>query len=291
MARRPKVPSSRLPDFLVIGASKAGTTSLAAYLAAHPQIFMARRKEVRYFDTDGVWEQGEYGLAWYRTHFEGSEGYLRVGEATPTYLSTREGAARIKATLPDAKLIVMLREPGARAYSHWCHAVAWKGDDRTFDEIVALPEPARDDEIYLWQSHYVPQLKSFFAEFPREQVHVLLIDDMKADLTGSFADVCRFLGVGTDLPVKGLGDVHNALHALRWVNLRWWMDKHARRMPRWLSYSLHRLNSKPISFPPMSAESRERLTAMFADEVAELETLIGRDLSAWKAPQTAQRSG
>lgn len=101
--------------FLIAGTQKGGTAALAQFLAQHPQIFISRQKELHFFDTDTYFRGATPDYAWYHQHFEGSEGYRAVGEATPIYMSWPAAAPRIKAYNPAMKLIMILRNPAERA--------------------------------------------------------------------------------------------------------------------------------------------------------------------------------
>src|SRR4051812_42429120 len=108
--------SLRAPDFLIVGAAKAGTTSLAAYLAEHPDVFMARRKELHFFGREKEYRRG---WEWYCSHFEGAGDARAVGEATPDYMWRERAVERIAQDLPKARIIATLRHPVDRAYSHY----------------------------------------------------------------------------------------------------------------------------------------------------------------------------
>ena len=120
-----------LPNFLVIGAGKSGTTSLAAYLDAHPDVFMAHQKEVRFFDR--YWHEG---VDWYAAKFAAAAGKAAVGEASPSYLQSAEAPARTAQTIPGAKLIALLRNPVDRAYSAWTNLHEQGRDPRSFADAV-----------------------------------------------------------------------------------------------------------------------------------------------------------
>lgn len=180
-----------LPDFLIIGAQKAGTTSLYAYLGAHPKITAALAKEVHFFDYN-------FGLgeAWYRAHFptlwERWRGdFLVTGEASPYYLFYPLAAPRAKQIVPKAKIIVLLRNPVDRAYSHFHHQVRLGLEELPFEQAIEQ-EATRlqgefeqilvDDEYYsfnyqnysyLARGMYAEQLERWFRFFPREQFLIL----------------------------------------------------------------------------------------------------------------------
>lgn len=201
------------PDFVILGAQKAGTSSLYAQLGAHPSVLPALKKEVHYFD------RPPRSARWYRAHFPlrsrlaavgRRTGVARTGEATPYYLFHPAAPGRMHAHLPDARLVVVLRDPVARAISAYHHAVAGGDEQRPID--VAL-DPANEEPLappnaagwydapdcparlrgYLARGRYAEQLERWFAVYPREQVLVLETGELRA---GSAPPaVLEFLGL------------------------------------------------------------------------------------------------
>lgn len=206
------VPSRRvLPDFVVVGAQRAGTTSLYNGLAGHPDVGRALTKEVRFFDV-----QYHRGLGWYRSNFPSVASRRRhrdrtgrdlvVGEASPDYLFYPEVPARIAADLPEARLLVVLRDPVDRAYSHYWHQVRRGFEVLPFEEAVAREAERVGDRSegvgfgahhfsYLSRGYYADQLAHLFAYVPREQVTVLFSDDLFRDPEPVVSQVCEFLGL------------------------------------------------------------------------------------------------
>ena len=203
-----------LPDFFIIGAPKAGTTALHAALAAHPGLFMSTVKEPKFFLTDGpppargggpgdvqtyrehIWRRPEYEALF----DEAPPGTLR-GESTPFYLYRQDAQERIRALIPDAKLIVILRDPVERAHSNWTHL--WSaGLDPIGDFVRACAEEdARiaagwaDFWRYTRLGRYGEQLESLFLRFPREQVFLLRYRALINAPAQTLDDICEFLGV------------------------------------------------------------------------------------------------
>ena len=145
-ARVLTAPARALPDFVILGAQKAGTTSLYAYLCAHPDVRAAARKEVHYFDLNYA-----RGATWYRSMFPLAAGLARerrggrrvlVGEASPYYLFYPLAAERAGAVVPSAQLIVLLRDPVERAWSHYRHEVKAGREPLEFEAALAA-EPTR----------------------------------------------------------------------------------------------------------------------------------------------------
>src|SRR4051812_16933360 len=208
----------RLPDFLLIGAPKAGTTALHAALAGHPQLFLSPVKEPKYYlcgdspppayrgpgdahsNREWIWQRQRY-----LDLFAGAGAEQRAGESTPFYLYHRDARRRIAADLPQARLVAVLRDPVDRAYSNWMHLWA-DGLEPCGDVVEAC---AREQERldagwapfwhYRGLGMYGRQLEDLYQHVPREQVLVLryrhLVDDPHAALNR----VCRFLGVDEDV--------------------------------------------------------------------------------------------
>lgn len=268
-----------LPDYLVIGAPKAGTTSLAAYLAAHPDVFMTPAKEVRFFDDEQRFARGP---EWYARYFRGAEAFRRRGEATPTYLTSPVAPARMAEVVPGARLVAVLRQPAARAYSAYHHEQGWGAGHPPFEELVdrcrGLPTP--DADPLLWGSRYLPQLRAVTAHFSEEQLLVVLFEDLQRDPAGTFARVCRFLDVEERAP-GNLGTVYNSSRRLRSRVVRQVMEGVWTLFPERLMQWLDRLNSVPVRYPPLEPQVESRIEAMFADENAALARWLGLDLSPW----------
>jgi Sulfotransferase domain len=217
-----------MPDYLIIGAQRSGTTSLDSYLRRHPAVVPAPlTKEVHYFDRNF-----HLGEGWYRAHFPTRAALQRrqrraglphlplTGEATPYYVFHPHAPQRIARLLPHAKLIVLLRDPVARAWSHYHHEVALGFEPLSFEEAI----DAEDDRLggehermlanpgyssfvhrhhsYLARGRYVEQLPAWQELFPPEQLLVVQSELLFADPDGQFARVQRFLG----LPVVSLPD-------------------------------------------------------------------------------------
>ena len=180
------LPSRVLPDFLVIGVMKGGTTSFFNYLAQHPQINPPFRKEIKFFDIHYL-----QGLGWYRAHFptrfKMKSGML-TGEATPYYIFHPAAPERVAKVLPNVKLIALLRNPVDRAYSHYNHMLRVGREPLPFEEAITREAERLDGEAekivanlrystfkhlhysYLARGRYIEQLEKWFALFPRERI-------------------------------------------------------------------------------------------------------------------------
>jgi hypothetical protein len=268
-----------LPSFLIIGAQRAGTTSLYHYLSAHPEVDRstsgidgaAWNKELHFFD-----DRFDRGPTWYRAAFplastrklaELRGRQLISGEATPYYLLHPLVPERVARTLPDVRLIALLREPVERAYSHYQLMRRERREPLSFPEAIAAEEKrlAGEEEriladpsyrsrkhrnfSYVTRGLYADQLERWFEHFPRGQLLVLRAEDLLAQPAETYAEVLEFLGL--------------ARHSLE-------------------DFVRHNRPETPAP-APIEPELRARLQERFAEPNARLAALLGRDFG-WAGP-------
>lgn len=204
-----------LPDFIIIGAQRCGTTSLYEYLLGHPDIRGAARKEVHFYDV-----HFRNGVNWYRSFFplrsekarHGGAGFV-AGEASPYYLFHPHVPRRIQQVTPQARFIVILRNPVDRAYSQFHFNTRRGKEGRSFEEALAYEEQVaaaeiaklaenehyrsriHRDALYLHRGIYADQLQNWFGCFPREQFLILKTEDLEAQPQETLDRVFAFLGV------------------------------------------------------------------------------------------------
>lgn len=202
-----------LPDFIIIGAQKAGTTSLYHYLSQHPEIVLSARKELHYFDHS--YQKGEY---WYRGQFPSVRRNKAVkqiitGEATPNYIFHLRCPSRIRETVPDIKLIAVLRNPVDRAISHYSHVRRYAAEPLSMMEAFLQEQNRLAPEIermrvdpyykstihqyysYLSRGKYLDQLERYRNVFPRDRLFLLKAEDLFSNPTMVLEEVYTFLGV------------------------------------------------------------------------------------------------
>ncbi|MBK1833416.1 sulfotransferase family protein [Roseibacillus ishigakijimensis] len=206
------------PDFIILGAMKAATTSLHAMLVRHPKIFIPKG-ELFYFDCEDCLEHPDFfpwrclsrgaDVAghkeryrnWYNMQFEFAAQDQLIGEDSTTYLSSELAPANIQAEAPQAKLIVMLREPVSRAYSHYWHLFKTNRATCSFEEMLA-----RQPASLLTRGLYARQLENYYRLFPREQILVIFFEDFVQKAAEETAQVLAFLGI------EALKEVCEPLH-------------------------------------------------------------------------------
>lgn len=289
-----------LPNFIVIGAAKGGTTALYWYVAEHPDVFMSPVKETNFFawnvDSGGRLLYGDpevhrfpvRTLEEYGALFAGAGAARAVGEASPLYLESPQAAARIQGLLPEAKIVCSLRHPVDRAYSDYLMYVRRRG--RRFDpgqELRSGAAWARPDSRWMQVSRYHDQLARYFELFPRERIHVLLFDDIRKSAAEAAQGVYGFLGVDPafrpDTATPHAAGGVPASPALEGLLTRSALSTMLRRwMPTGAANWVRRLRARTLrKAPALPPELRRELTSYFRDDIARTSKLIGRSLDHW----------
>ena len=256
-----------LPDFIIIGASRSGTTSLYEYLNQHPSIIRGVGKEIHYFD-----KNFDRGIKWYKSFFptkrkkskleDKQNGKCLTGESTPRYLFHHHTPKRVLELLPNVKLIVVLRNPVDRAYSRYHQQVAVGLEELSFEDAINQEEIRITDDMkkmerdenfysvnffrksYPTMGIYVNQLKRWFEYFPREQFLILKSEDLKSNPSEVYNQTIEFLG----LPKHELN-----------------------------SFESYRMRKNP----PINDKTRKKLSDFFRPYNEELYQLLGRNFD-WK---------
>jgi hypothetical protein len=289
-----------LPNFIVIGAAKAGTTALHWYLAEHPDVFMTPTKDPSYFaygrDEQGRLLWGDPELHYFRIQswpeyvelFANADGAAAVGEASTMYLECPQSAERIRKALPDTRIICCIRDPVDRAYSDYQMYLRKKGErlDPARDFTPAASW-ARPDSHWMRIGKYYSQLRRYYDAFPREQIHVFLFDDMKKDTLGTVQEVYRFLGVDPTF-VPDLDTPHNIGGMPANPRLDRILRHRAIRttvgpwVPQTAANWVRRLLAKNMrQAPPLPLELERKLRENFHSDIKQTSELIGRNLDHW----------
>lgn len=299
----------REPTFLLLGAPKCGTTSLAYYLSQHPDVHFSDPKEPVFFEAEY-----EEGLDHYwRKYFAGWRGQPAIGEGRVWHLYLPFVPERIRASLPDARLVAVLRDPVDRAFSHWWHRFSRGQESLDFETAIARDrarieagegfrgeEGARRWREGLYGLHsatrhralldlgfYDEQLERYLALYPASQLQVLLYDDLARAQDDVMRDVFRFVGVDPEAPIEDTSEqnvrretqrsasARRALFAIRALRLQHLVPKRLRPL-------VHRAAERPAKRPRLRPEVRASLVEYFEPHTARLEAMLERDLSAWR---------
>jgi hypothetical protein len=275
-----------LPNLIVIGGLKCGTTSLHHYLNLHPEIAMSRPKELNFFVAELNWDLGR---DWYASHFS-PEDRVR-GESSPHYtnLPRFQGVAeRMADLIADARLIYVVRDPIDRALSHYLHNVSSDYEPRPLAEALADPESA-----YIHRGLYAMQLEPYLERYPRERIAIVAHEELRLQRERTMRELFEFVGVdaGFSSPQFGrewetgggkrTGRFRVLDRAVRTPGLRG-LDRNFDRLPESLRWLVERLVHDPdggsAAKPELPAELRRRLEERFRPDVARLERIAGRRL-------------
>jgi sulfotransferase family protein len=303
--------TARRPNFFILGAPKSGTTSLYEYLEGHPDVFMSPVKEPFFFSPDvstGARHRYRYpdDQESYIELFAGAADRARVGEASTTYLVSRQAPDLIKSFAADALLIAMLRNPVEMVHSLHNERVSQGAEEITDFELALAADDDRQagrrlpagatplGAAYRETAMYGEQLARWIDAFGRARLHVIVFDDFVADTAGQFAAVLRFLGIDDEYRPAAFG-ARNPSHRLRRGPIRVLLESRptafvrrrvlpavvgedrAARMARRFRHS--RVVRRDNARSPIPEHVRQRLEADFAADVARLSDLLGRDMA------------
>jgi hypothetical protein len=264
------------PNFFCIGAQKSGTTLLYNQLRKIDSIYLSKTKETHFFDRPSAYKKG---IHWYTDkYFKNAGGYPAIGEVTPSYLFIDFVPKMIHGLLgKDIKFLVMLRDPVERAYSHYLMRFKRKEEDKSFYDALILEhirtERSLEDKkkfSYLQRGLYAKQIKHYLKWFDRKNFLFIIFDDFIDHQDLWVQEICSFLGVEKKVAIE-----NGATHS---TNLS---------MKEKIQFSLRNKIYNPANvlssngYPAMNADIRKILQEYFAAEIADLEHIIDRDLSAW----------
>lgn len=292
----------RLPNFFIIGAAKCGTTSLAYYLNQHPNIFIPKDKETHFFDDEKLFAKG---INFYAAHFFANANRCSArGDATPAYLHLYEQVIpRIQGAIPheNRRFIVVLRDPVARAWSHYRHMVKNGEEKLSFDRALKAEKERLNDNPKLWVGYYTDglygkQLKQWFESFGRESFLILFQHHFSENPGSILRKVFQFLNVDslfkvTDLSRKNEGGIPRVQFLMKLLSepsagskvYTKYVPSHIRRRIRRKIVSL---NTKRGGDLLPDEQLMKRLRWEYLDDIRELENLLNIDLSVWRQDQT-----
>jgi hypothetical protein len=296
-----------MPNFLIIGFEKAGTTSVYHYLQQHPEVFVSPTKETNFFLHEA--QNPEFlpylakdrplvrSLADYRALFEDGPEHKAIGEASPLYLTDARAARSIRRHIPEAKLIALLRDPAERAYSAYWMRVRDGRETRSFEQAVEEELAGRlDNSLEIGRRHYVrwgryrKYLETYLGSFDRSQLAIYLFDDLKADPGRLMREMFRFLDVDDGFrPDTSVRYNASGVPSRRFLQPLFGKSRLTRTLKRALPGPLrsHAVSiqeawrSRALAKPPMPQKLRRKLVAGYRRDILELQRMIGRDLSGW----------
>jgi hypothetical protein len=291
--------AAAMPNFFLIGAAKAGTTALDAYLRQHPDVFMSAVKEPHFFSIAWDGRVDQYVTRFFR----GAESFAVRGEASASYLSNAaEVAPRMRTVYGDAdvRFAVLLRDPVARAWSHYLHRRRNLFETESFETALALEDERLRENPRSWagyyrDSRYARLLHIWFEHFPRERFLILLTTDLAGAPEATLESVWRFLGVRSDVrPTAPVRENEAYVPRSRALARLIWHPPLVKPLvkavlPRYRRQAIARFLSRANArrggaVPKLPADAAARLRARLEPDVADLEALLGRSLAMWRVP-------
>lgn len=283
-----------LPNFMIIGVAKAGTTSLYRYLEEHPQVFMCPIKGTNFFGYEDAraWQWTDEGdppllqhfqaktFTAYEMMFAGASDEIAIGEVSPQYFRCPTAARRIHECMPDVKLVASLRNPVDRAFSGFLMRTRRGAAVKNmYDELT--PEAS-----HVREGFYYTRMKRYFDLFAKDQIKIYIFEEFKKDPTKVVVDLFDFLGVDKNfVPDTSIRYNPAGVPKNRWLN-RLFFDSNLIRIAKMLPGSVQEMikqvrqqNLKPP--PKLPADLRARLLNLYREDILKLEALLDRDLSIW----------
>jgi hypothetical protein len=284
-----------LPNFIMIGVAKAGTTSLFHYLDQHPDIYMCPIKGTNYFGYYDArsWQWYDEGnppalqnfpvrsFSTFLEQFAGANGQAVIGEVSPQYLRCPNAARRIYDTIPGARLVASLRNPADRAFSGFLMRT------RRGEVVKSCYEELCSESGHVKEGFYYRRLKRYFDLFPKEKIKVYIFEEFKKNSAQVVTDLFGFLNVDTSFkPDTSVAHNPAAVPKIRALNRLYFnptviritkaiLPSPVQNMAKWIQQQ----NQKPA--PRLPADLRHKLIEIYRQDILQLETLLDRDLSIW----------
>jgi hypothetical protein len=271
-----------LPNTIVIGAQKCGTSTLHYYMGFHPEVSASNPKELNFFIESSNWDKG---VDWYRSHFDAGK-TVRL-ESSPNYTTWphHEGIPeRMAALVPDAKLIFIVRDPVARIEAHWVHNYAKRRERGTVIETITHPTTT-----YVLRSRYYMQLERFLRYYDRSQILVFQQSDLRDRREETLREVFGFAGVDATFHHKAFNTVRHRTSKKRRATRagmkvqEWSRTERGKKLPKaFWNYAEAGLRlSRPIERPNLRDQLPDDVLAALRDDAEKLREFTGRDFANW----------
>lgn len=287
-----------LPNFIIGGASRCGTTTLYHMLSQHPSIFMPSQKELLFFYKDSNYTQGQ---GFYENYFSDAKAEQLIGEASPPYFhkgitADKEGAhqwsegddsvTRIAKMMPDSKIIISLRNPINRVQSQIWKNI-WQGkesshsfNDSIYEELNGQRKPEQSQLCWMYKNLYSVHVKHWLESFPRENILFLVFEEWTSNPEAALREIESFLEIPPMQFNKENAAVRNEGRSTRNDSTKKLMSI-ARKLP--LLRGLYKRVATKKGYPELDDEMKTVLADYFSSDIKELESLIGKNLSLWKS--------
>ena len=288
-----------LPNFLVIGAYKSGTTSLYEYLRQHPEIFLPNVNEPSYLafvekeePNNPIYNKSIKTRQEYERLFFESEKYKAIGDVSPEYMTNPNAIRNIRRLLPDVKLIAILRNPIERAYSDYLMYVRdGLEDEKNFLEALKRQRKRQEENLptgyYIKTGFYGEQMKPYFNNFSRDKIKIYLFEELRSDLNLLLRDVFEFLGVDSTFVPKQIESFNRSGVPVNWFIKAAFRYRHGMKplldvlIPRSLEKKIRLRMERTLSKPPMPDEARSLLKQIYSNDVIQLEKMIQKKCVYW----------
>ncbi len=279
-----------LPDFIIIGAMKCGTTSLHYYLNCHPEISMSRQKELDFFIEERNWNKG---VDWYQSQFKSQEGVI-CGEASPHYTSYpifKGIPERLYDTLPHVKLIYIIRDPIERILSQYIHLYAEEREHRNIEEAL-MDFEENPNNPYICRSRYYFQLEQYLSYFPSEQILLITTENLAKFPNKTLKNIFKFLGVNENFDMNQV--TKKKLHQTKDKRCKTSFGnfishlpiiQNINKLPSSIRFRLNKMIyrpfSQPVEQPILNKNLYDRLYNYLKEDIEKLRDYMEGDLKKW----------
>lgn len=288
--------AERWPDFFLVGAMKAGTTSIYNYLGNHPRVFVPETKEPHFFACDSC--KGRHFFAGsaifeeedYLALFRGASDDQLIGDFSVSNLWCRFAAKNIFEKVPSAKIVCILRNPIDRCLSHYVMCVQQKMEHRSFKEAVEAELYDKGDSFgYLQCGHYLEQIKRYLGVFSEKQIKICLFDDLLSNRSLFMAEILDFISVDGAIAEKNMNFSANAggtprggIFSFLYKNRQHYLPLVSKILPKSARVRIRdSIFIKTSSYPKMTEDERALLVSIYEKDILSLGNFVGRDLSEW----------